>query len=337
MNLWLLLLGFILVIWILIEALWTALWIDGNSAPFTSRLTTWIWKTFRLVDRSNHHRFLSLSGPLTLFITVVIWVLLLGLGWTLMFQADPGSLVNPKDNTAPDFAGVIWYVAYTMFTVGNGDFSPQGFLWQLISSFVGFTGMSIVTLSITYILQVLSAVVNKRTFAAEVLSIGKSAEEMLLAQWDGKGFGQIELQLNTWSSQLSKLTEQTLSYPILHYYHAARGEKSSAVALAVLDDALSMIACGIRKECQPAPTILLAARQSVRGHLDTLETAFIKPANSIPASPDLSRLREAGIPVVDEKEFNHNINQLQDRRKLLLGMIQNAAWHWPPLKEDGQS
>lgn len=251
-----------------------------------------------------------------------------------MFQADPYSLVNPLDSTTPDFAGVIWYVAYTMFTVGNGDFSPQGSLWQLISSLVGFTGMSIVTLSITYILQVLSAVVNKRTFAAQILSIGKSAEEMLLAQWDGKGSGPIELQLSTWSSQLSKLTEQTLSYPILHYYHAAKGEKSSAMALAVLDDALSIIAYGVQKEYQPASTILLAARQSVKGHLDTLETAFIKPANVIPDLPDLSRLREAGIPLVDEEKFNRSLDQLQDRRKLLLGMVQNAAWHWPPLKED---
>jgi hypothetical protein len=334
MNWWLLLFGCFLVIWALIEALWTTLWIDGNSAPFTSRLTTWIWKAFRLVDRSNHHRFLSLSGPLTLFFTVVVWIFLLGFGWTLMFQADPDSLMDPWNNAKPTFAGILWYVAYTMFTVGNGDFSPQSSLWQLISGLVAFTGMSMVTLSITYILQVLSAVVNKRTFAAQVLSIGKSAEEILLAQWDGKGFGLIELQLATWSSQLSKLTEQTLSYPILHYYHAAKGEKSSAVALAVLDDALSIIACGIRKEYQPAPTILLAARQSVRGHLDTLQTAFIKPANMTPDPPDLSRLREAGIPLVDEQSFNNSLDQLQDRRKLLLGMIQNAAWHWPPLKED---
>ena len=40
-------------------------------------------------------------------------------------------------------------------------------------------------------------------------------------------------QLN---SQLYRLTEQYLSYPVLQYYHAARAEKSPAQAVEVLDD-----------------------------------------------------------------------------------------------------
>jgi hypothetical protein len=332
MNWWELILGASLVTFALVEALWTTLWIDGNSAPLTSRLTTWTWKVFRFVDRSRNHRFLSLSGPFTLFLTVTFWILVLWTGWALVFHAVPGVLRNPLDGTSPSLPGVIWYVAYTMFTVGNGDYSPQGSWWQIISGVVALTGMSTVTLGITYLLQVLSAVVNKRTFASQVLSIGRSAEEMLLSQWDGKGFGSIELQLSSWSSQLSRLTEQTLAFPILHYYHAARMEKSSAVALTVLDEALTIIAFGIEKQYQPAPTILLGARQSIRSYLDTLQSAFISPSEEVPHPPDLSRLREADIPMVGDEIFSRELTKRQVRRQLLLGMVQNAAWSWPPLK-----
>lgn len=326
-------LGVIIILWALMEALWTALWIDGNSGPMTSRLTTLLWNSLRWIDQGKNHRFLSLSGPLILFCTVTTWVILLWLGWSLLFYADPHSLQNTQSQRPTDFSDILWYVAYTLFTVGNGDFSPQGSIWEILSGILAFTGMSLVTLSITYLLQVLSAVVNKRTFASQVMSVGKSPEELLLAQWDGRGFGLIELQLNTWSSQLAALAEQTLAYPILHYYHASHGEKSSAPALAVLDEALSIIAFGVPKEYQPAPTILLAARQAVGGYLSTLQSAFIHAAQEAPPPPDLSRLRQAGIPLVDDESIRQNFKHIEDRRKLLAGMIQKDAWQWPPLGE----
>lgn len=329
MNTSLLILGILLTILGLTEGLWTSLWVDGNSAPLTSRVTTWIWKLFRIVVSTKNNKTLSLAGPVILFFTVVLWILLIWLGWTLIFYSYPESLLVKSTNSLPDFTDVIWYVGYCMFTVGNGDFTPQGDIWQVLSSLVAFTGMAMVTLSITYVLQVISAVVNKRAFANQILSIGKTPEEFVKKQWTGNDFGAIELQLNSLSQQLSTLNEQHMAFPILHYYHAAKGKKSQDIAIAVMDDALTIIDLAVKPQYKPAETILSSARQTVETFLETVRMAFIQAAKETPVAPDYNILKEKEIPLISEQHFNEKLEMENDRRKLILGLINNGAWQWP--------
>lgn len=324
-----LILGILLLLAGLIEGLWTSIWVDGTSAPITARVTTWIWKLFRLVIPTRKHKLLSLAGPVILATTVFMWIFFIWLGWTLIFYSNQSSLYIPNNPFEPGFADVSWYVAYVMFTVGNGDFLPAEGVWQILSGLVAFTGMAMVTLSITYILQVISAVNNKRAFSSEVTGIGKTAEAFVIKQWTGDDFGAIELQLNSLSSQLTKLNEQHLSFPILHYYHAARVEKSMDVAVAILDDALHIIKFGIEKKNSPPETIVSSARQSVDSFLTTIHMAFIKPAKDAPRLPQLKKVKDEGVPLLEEKDFEQKIQKEEKRRKLLLGLINNGSWRWP--------
>ena len=174
------------------ESLWTTLWIDGSGSPLSSRFTTGIWRLMRAVVGTKHHSALSLNGPVTLSLTILLWILMMMFGWSFVFYSYTGSLVSTSDQTPPDFAGTLWYVAYTMFTVGNGDFAPKGDTWQLVSAAVATTGMLMVTLSITYLLQIVSADVNKRSFASQVSSIASHPEDFVVSQWTGQNFGAIK-------------------------------------------------------------------------------------------------------------------------------------------------
>ena len=144
-----------------------------------------------------------------------------------------------------------------------------------------------------------------------------------------EGFGAIELQLNSLSGQLSTLSEQHLAFPILHYYHAARIEKSQDVAIAILDDALTLIELGVDENYQPAETILSSTRQTVDSFLTTVKMAFIKPAKDIPQAPDISSLKSKEIPLIPEQEFYKKLEKEKDRRKLILGLINSGSWQWP--------
>lgn len=329
MNEFLLVLGILLVIFGLIEGLWTSIWVDGTSAPFTSRLTSWIWKIFRRVIPDKKHKTLSLAGPVILVITVFSWIFFIWLGWTLMFYSDPGSLKLSDKAFTPNFTDAAWYVAFCMFTVGNGDFLPTDGIWQLLSALVAFTGMGMVTLAITYLLQVVSAVTNKRAFASEVTGIGKTAEEFVIKQWTGENFGAIELQLTTLSSQLAVLNEQHLSFPILHYYHAARMEKSMDMAIPILDDAITIIKLGMEEKNLPPETIISSLRQAIESFLTTVQSAFITHAKEVPPPPNLSIIKKGGVPVISEEEFYKKLENEQERRKLILGLVNNGSWRWP--------
>lgn len=320
-------LGVGLLVVTVVEALWTTLWVDGAAGPVTSRVTSWAWVAVRRLGRGRH-RLLSMCGPLILIGTVVGWVLALWAGWVLLFAADPQSLADTRDGGNATWPGRIWFVGYTLFTVGNGDFSPKDGMWQVLAGLVSASGMFLVTLSVTYLLSVVSAVVNKRAFASSVHSLGRTGAEVVLAGWNGHDLHPLDRQLAELTSQLSKLTEQYLSYPVLLYYHAARAQKSPALAVGVFDDALTLLRFGVPTEARPDEAELTAARTTVDGFLDTLEAAFIPAADQAPPHPELDRLRAAGIPIVEEAEFSEAVDGLDGRRRSLLGLVRHDGWTW---------
>jgi hypothetical protein len=152
-----LLLGLGLLALVVVDLLWTALWVDGGAGPFSSRLSTALWGGLRATG-GRRSRTLSLAGPLILTATLLCWVAMIWLGWALLFASDPGSLLSADDKEPADWAGRLYFVAYSMFTMGNGDYNPQGGRWQIATSFTTASGMLFVTLGVSYVLSVLGAV-----------------------------------------------------------------------------------------------------------------------------------------------------------------------------------
>ena len=201
-------------------------------------------------------------------------------------------------------------------------------MWQIAASLTTLSGFFLATLVVSYLISVLGAVVAKRAFAGQVAGLGMTAEEFLKNAWDGESFRTLDLPLNSITGMLAALTEQYLSYPVLQYYHGARPAKSPAVGLAVLDEALTLLRYAIPPEHRPTVTILRSARAGVQSYRDTLQSAFIRPADDAPPPPDLTRLREAGIPTVSDAKFHEGLKESEQRRTMLLGLLRSDGWNW---------
>jgi hypothetical protein len=321
--------GILLLLVVLVDALWTTLWVDGGGGPLSSRLTSWSWRGWLGLVGRERHRALSLFGPLALAFVVLLWVLLLWAGWTLLFMSSPEALTHAQGGPDPGWSGTIFFVAYSMFTMGNGDFAPHPGGWQVLTGVVAGSGMMLVTLGVTFLLSVIGAVVDKRAFASRVSGLGMTGPDIVLAAWDGRDLRALDLPLSGLSGQLAELTEQYLSYPILQYYHGARRPKSPALAIAALDDALTLIHFGVPAAQRPSPAVMRGARAAVATFLETLAPAFVEPAADVPAPPDLGRLHAAGIPTVDRDDFERSIDDLADRRRRLLGLVRVDGYEWP--------
>lgn len=332
MNVGYLALGFLFLVASIVDQLWTALWVDGGAGPLSSRLTSGTWRGLKRLD-GPRSRLLSLSGPLVLMLTLVLWVGLLWAGWTFVFAGGgQEALTYTRASRPVTWTGRIYFVAYTMFTMGNGDFTPAVGVWQVATGLTTASGMLFVTLSVSYVLSVLGAVSQKRSFATGVSGVGTRSEVFVKTGWDeeAEDFHELDFQLDTLASQLDTLTEQHQAYPILHHYHSEQAKKSAAVSVAILDEALLLICCGVPKEQQPNETLLNTARSSTRGYLQTLNKAYITPADELPPPPDLDDLREVGIPTVSDEKFAEDLDESEERRRKLRGMVQNDAWEWRP-------
>ncbi|SDR31831.1 potassium channel family protein [Natronobacterium texcoconense] len=331
--------GIVTLAAVIVDIIWTTLWVDGGSGPLSGRLTTTVWRLLRRIRR-NDSRALSLAGPLILVLTLAMWIALLWIGWTLLFAGGTVALVSVHTGEPADWSGYLYYVAYTMFTNGNGDYTPTSPTWEIASSFTTATGMAFVTLGVSYVLSVLGSVAEKRAFASDVTGLGERSEAFVRASWNenageaNEPFRGLELPLESMATQLSLLAEQHKSYPILHYYHSESGDEASALAVPILDEALTLYRHGVPADEQVEPTLVETARASTDSYLETLDAAFIEPADEVPPKPDLERLREEGIPTVSDAEFGDELEDLSERRRKLLGIVRADAWEWPPVGDE---
>lgn len=328
-----LVLGATLLVAAIVDILWTTLWVDGGSGPLSSRVATWIWRGLRHFG-DEHSRVLSLAGPVILTATLTMWVGFIWGGWTLIFAGGENALLPARDDVPVTWTGRIFFVAYTMFTMGNGDFYPPTGIWQIAASLTTASGMLFVTMGVSYILSVLGAVSNKRSFASSVAGMGVDSETVVCSAWDGENFDGLHLPLNSLTSQLDSLADQHKSYPILHYYHSERAKQASAMAVAVFDESMTILRFGVPEDEQPDRVLVESARSASQNYLETLNNAFIEPAEEPPRSPDLDRLRDEGVPTVPDSEFADALDELTERRRKLLAVVNADAWHWPPIDDD---
>lgn len=331
---WLFLIGgIVLILIVFIDALWTTLWVESGAGPLARKSSNWIWRGGLSVIGRERHRRLSLLGPLILFFTLIMWIVLLWAGWVLVFAGGSQSLAHAHTGAPADWAARIYFVGYMMFTAGNGDFSPSGGGWQIAAALTNATGMVVVTLALTYLISIVSAVVKKRGFASGVMGLGISPDDFVASGWNGRDFRSLDLPLAGMAATLSDLAQRYEAYPILQYYHAGRVAKSPILAAATLDDALSILSFAVPESLRPAPAVLKSARAAVESFLETMPSAFISKADEAPAPPELRALRHKGVPLLSEEDFRAGLAGISERRCRLLGLVRNDGWEWAEHRE----
>lgn len=322
------LLGAVLLAIAVVDLLWTTLWIEEGAGPLTSRLMVTMWQIFRRVGRGRP-RTRTLAGPTVLLVSLTTWIALLWGGWTLVFAGGESALIDTLNRGPISWTDRFYFAGYTMFTLGNGDFVPKAGIWQIVTTLASASGMLFITLSVTYVLSVLDAVTQKRSFASNVNGLGSNGAEIVRTSWNGDEFKGLDVSLNTISTELNTLTSNHKAYPVLHYFYSHQASQAPAHQIPALDEALTLLRFGVAKRNRPPELVLQSTHASVENYLETLGSAFITPADRTPPPPDFVCLRNAGIPTVSDEEFNESVEALEKRRRTLLGLVESDAREWP--------
>ncbi|MDY6902654.1 MAG: ion channel [Cyanobacteriota bacterium] len=301
----------------------------GGGGPITSRISSGIWwLVLRIHHRKSNHRLLSITGLVLLTGIALAWFLLTWVGWTLIFCAENSAVINASSKIPADTWERIYFVGYTISTLGMGDYQAQGRIWQIATAISSVSGFFLVTLSIAYLLPIVSAASEKRAFATYLSSLGGTADEILVRAWNGHDFGGLSSHLSSLTPTLTDQGEKHLAYPILHYFHSVERARSLALSLVALDEALTLLQYGIPQKYQPEPVALGTTRRASAAFLKTLKSAYLEPASRNPEFPSLELLRNKGIPTVSDEEFWEKTKVITKRRRLLLALVENDGWTW---------
>ena len=164
--------GISIVLLILLDVFLTVLYARMGSGLLSPKLARTVWRVFRLVARSfprHCDRIASFCGPVILVCLVFVWVAGLTLGNGLLFHPVLGSAIRSSSgNTPTDFVSALYAGGSSISIVGSADFSPQVAHYRLIYLFNSIVGLSVTSLTLTYLMQIYSQLQQRNTFGLKV-------------------------------------------------------------------------------------------------------------------------------------------------------------------------
>lgn len=334
--------GLLLIGTSLFDAFCTAI-VLGGGGPLTSRLARGLWKSalywHQRREQSGQddggHQLLAGVGPTVILVIIVTWILLLWTGFLLVFSAVPEAVVNAQTGKPANAWERIYFTGFTISTLGVGDFVPRALMGRLLTPTAALSGFLLLTLSITYLVPVISAVVEKRQLAASIGGLGQTPQEIIRGGWDGQRLDSLEQPLVSLAESIEVHTQRHLAYPVLHFFHSTEERTAIGPRLAALSEALDLMR-EMPPGVQPPPASVRAARSAIDGFLSTLHPGFLRTSmhREAPERPTVEALRKDGLPIGETPPASKcSAEKSRERRRLLHAFVEDGGWHWSDVLE----
>jgi hypothetical protein len=305
----------------LLDVFLTVLYARAGTGLLAPRLTRGVWRLFRGLSGGRHAGVLSYCGPVQVVALVMMWGVLLALGAGLVIHPALGAGVESSSGaTDTDFITALFVGGSSMSIVGASDYGPTSAGYKLLFLFDSLVGMAVTSLSLTYVMQVYTALRSRNTLGltlhAQTGETGDAAE--LLARWAPRGrFDGAYDHVSSLAGDVAAIKETHHFYPVLFYFRFKEAFYAPSRVLLIALDAAALIRTALdpRELGWLAQSAALVELECVSALLlRTLDECF--PVR-LPPSMDgrqahgrwrlryaqaLVRLREAGIPIRADSE-----------------------------------
>lgn len=271
---------------------------------------------------------MSHAGYILLTYIVLIWVFLLWISFALILISQPGSVVNSSTKIPADLLEIIYYSGYTLSTLGMGDFIAPGNGGRILTSIYSFTGLILLTMSVTYFIPVLSAVIEQRKLGIKLSVLGSSPEKIILNFWDGKSFQSFTTKVDEISGSIIKYSQHNRAYPVIHYFHNHKEKNAIILQLARLYEAYLIVLFNLNEKVKPRPGDLRPLEIAFENYFEVLkEVTHINTDNETPEYSSIQNLKELGL-IDHSKESQWLANKYEHKRKIFLTLVKQDGWTW---------
>lgn len=323
--------GVLVLIIVMVDVAWTTLTTQG-SGPVTGLVTVAVeWTATTAHRMSGSRTLLVTTGPVAIVGVGAVWVTLLWAGWLLIFSAFPNGVLEAQSQQAANLSERVYFVGFTLSTLGVGDFKPGGEVTRVLTALAAFNGLVLVTLLITYAVPVVQGAITRRKLAFSISLMGNSPQEMAWRAWqdDTQGF---ENALGQVSSDLVQCSEQRLAYPLLDLFYCRHTDFSLGVQLGRLDDALSLLTEGLQPDYRWHSFTVENTRKVISHYLDRFATRNRHGPQDAPPLPTVDLLTIKNLPLADN--LFEALHQLKHRRSHLHRLVRREGWTWSAVEHD---
>jgi hypothetical protein len=271
------------------------------------------WRAvFGLFTRERPLRIPSSFCGFLLLCVFIAWVCALTLGLSLMIHAT-GDQFDPHIRS---FADAMFQTGGAMMTLGLNGVQAHGFA-RLIVVACGVCGLQVVTLTLTYIVQLQMALQQRDPLVIRLASVaGKPASpvRILLTQKKLGLDGELAGMFTRWEEWTAYVQHAHKSHPIVAYFRSDEAHGDWVTALgAVADTAVLTIVALDDPHKGHAELLLDAGTKSARQlckllGLTACEGWELPPETVAKAARQLA---EAGLPLTPDAASTERINRLR--------------------------
>lgn len=326
-------LGILIYLLIVLDVIQTTLSLQGGGW-LTSRFSHFFWKGFlNISGKDGSSKFLSHAGYILLIAIVIIWVFALWSSMVLILYSNPGSIIQSSTKTTAGLLEVIYYSGFTLSTLGVGDFIAAGNYWRLLTTIYSFTGLILLTMSVTYFIPVLSAVIDQQKLGIKLSTLGSTPQEIVLNSWNKKDFSRLTNKIDDISDSIIKYSQHHRTYPVIHYFHNPNQSNNVVLQLARLYEALIILTHIIKEENQPPLEDIRPLIVAFENYFKIIsEVTHINIKEKNPAKISVAILQEQDlVPTTTiQKDIEENI---MEKRRFFKTLLLQDGWKWRQLEE----
>jgi hypothetical protein len=326
--------GFVLLALIIFDIYATVLHSSARYGPVGESLNRSVWRLARAaafkLSRASRHRLLNMVGPLLLPLLIVVYIVLLTLAFALIYYPHiPGGFTFGVEHPEPGWVDAVYFSGVTLTTVGYGDMMPRTAPLRFFALVEAASGLIVITLAITYILTVYSALERKRAVAVSLYhQAGEGADVAgFIAHHfvEGRFYG-LRDALRTVTRDLQALHESHIDHPVIHYFHPVEVYKGTPRVLFLLLETCSVIRAALDRE----------QNQDLRNYPEvrTLEAGVRHVLTQLIDSLDLERRERPRVPTgqemdEDERRWRRRYDQTLARlRESGIGVRRDTERGW---------
>lgn len=219
------LVGAILGVLVLVDIFLIVLYARTSTGLISRMVAHTVWRAFVWVGRRLggwKNRFLTLAGPITLITVLMVWGLLLSLAAALIIHPNLGMGVRATSGpTSTDFLTALYVGGTSLSFVGATDFEPETPAFRLFYLVTSLIGVSMVSLTITYLMQLYGDLLTRNAYGLRVHLLsgqtGDAAEVITRLAPRGKWDSGYQIMAD-WAGQMPRVKESHAFYDMLFYF-----------------------------------------------------------------------------------------------------------------------
>ena len=323
--------GAVVVVMILLDVFLTVLYARMGTGIISRATGKTLWKFFLFVSAragTNRRSVLSFCGPVILVALLVVWAVGLIFGAALIIHPALGTGVRASSGpTSHDFMTALLAGGSALSVVGSGNFSPQSGGYKVLYIFLSFVGLSVTSLTLTYLMQVYTALQRRNALGLRMHLLTaetNDSAEMVAGLGPEGQFSHSYSVLDELGADMSMLKESHHFYPVLFYFRFDESYYSVSQFTLLAMDAISLIRSALEEEKLAWLQESGATTQLWRASMilaKSLEQNFIKvdPDTQLQTDPKIieqwrrrydaavDRLKQAHIPIVRDPRAGFEI------------------------------